>query len=38
MEYELIHTYGLKVSNNVEYLFVWKEVRLDLGFRFRVNS
>ncbi len=33
MEYELIHTYKLKVSRQRGIPVVWKEMRLDLGFR-----
>jgi GxxExxY protein len=33
MEYELINTYGLTVSRQRGIPVVWKEVRLDLGFR-----
>lgn len=33
MEYELIHTHGLKVSRQRGIPVIWKEVRLDLGFR-----
>ena len=34
MEYELIHTYGLKVSRQQGIPVVWKGIKLDLGFRF----
>ena len=33
MEYELIHTYGLKVSRQQGIPVIWKGVKLDLGFR-----
>ena len=33
MEYELIHTYRLKVSRQRGIPVVWKEMKLDLGFR-----
>ena len=33
MEYELIHTYGLKVSRQQGIPVVWKGIKLDLGFR-----
>lgn len=33
MEYELVHTYGLKVSRQQGIPVVWKNVKLDLGFR-----
>ena len=33
MEYELIHTYGLRVSRQRGIPVVWKEMKLDLGFR-----
>jgi GxxExxY protein len=33
MEYELIHTHGLKVTRQKGIPVVWKKVRLDLGFR-----
>ena len=33
MEYELVHTYGLKVSRQRGIPVVWKRMRLDLGFR-----
>jgi GxxExxY protein len=33
MEYELVNTYGLKVSRQQGIPVVWKNIRLDLGFR-----
>ena len=33
MEYELIHTYRLRVSRQRGIPVVWKEMKLDLGFR-----
>jgi GxxExxY protein len=33
MEYELIHTYGMRVSRQQGIPVIWKKVRLDLGFR-----
>jgi GxxExxY protein len=33
MEYELIHTYGLRVSRQRGIPVFWKEMKLDLGFR-----
>ena len=33
MEYELVHTYNLRVSRQRGIPVIWKEMRLDLGFR-----
>lgn len=33
MEYELIHSYGLAVTRQQRIPVVWKEVKLDIGFR-----
>ena len=33
MEYELVNTYGLKVSRQREIPVMWKGIRLELGFR-----
>jgi GxxExxY protein len=33
MEYELVHTYRLRVSRQRGIPVVWKEMKLDLGFR-----
>jgi len=33
MEYELIHTYGLKVTRQQRIPVIWKSMRLELGFR-----
>ena len=32
-EYELIHTYGLLVRRQVPIPVIWREIKLDLGFR-----